>query len=115
MTELPNRALFLDRLGQALRHAERHKDYTFAVLFLDLDRFKVVNDGLGHMVGDKLLTSIANKLTASLRATDTVARSDGTVARFGGDEFVILLDDIRDVSDATRVAERIQEIAYVSE
>ncbi|HIJ74764.1 MAG TPA: EAL domain-containing protein, partial [Candidatus Hydrogenedentes bacterium] len=110
LTALPNRALFLDRLGQALRHAERHKEYTFAVLFLDLDRFKVVNDGLGHLVGDKLLTSIANKLTASLRATDTVARSDGTVARFGGDEFVILLDEIRDVSDATRVAERIQEI-----
>lgn len=99
LTGLPNRALFLDRLGQIL--AKRRRYYLFAVLFLDLDRFKVVNDSLGHLAGDQLLKDTARKLESCLRPGDTVAR-------FGGDEFAILLDEIRDVNDATRVAERIQ-------
>jgi diguanylate cyclase (GGDEF)-like protein/PAS domain S-box-containing protein len=101
LTNLPNRALFVDRLRQALRRASRRKDYLFAVLFLDVDRFKLVNDSLGHMAGDRLLVMIARRLELSLRPGDTVAR-------LGGDEFTVLLDDIRDVSDATRVADRIQ-------
>ncbi|HUR27995.1 MAG TPA: EAL domain-containing protein [Planctomycetota bacterium] len=101
LTNLPNRALFIDRLRQALRRASRRKDYLFAVLFLDVDRFKMVNDSLGHMAGDRLLVMIARRLELSLRPGDTVAR-------LGGDEFTVLLDDIRDVSDATRVADRIQ-------
>src|SRR5262245_43734315 len=99
LTGLPNRALFLDRLGQIL--AKRRRYYLFAVLFLDLDRFKVINDSLGHQAGDELLISAARKFEACLRPGDTVAR-------FGGDEFAILLDEIRDINDATRVAERIQ-------
>ncbi len=101
LTNLPNRALFIDRLRQALRRASRRKDYLFAVLFLDVDRFKNVNDSLGHMAGDRLLVMIARRLELSLRPGDTVAR-------LGGDEFTVLLDDIRDVTDATRVADRIQ-------
>ena len=107
LTGLPNRALFLDRLGQAMRHARRAGGYMFAVLFLDLDRFKVVNDGLGHVVGDKLLKAFSDALAVSFRANDTVARYESTIARFGGDEFVVLLDGIRDVADASRVSDRI--------
>ncbi len=107
LTGLPNRALFLDRLGQAMRHARRTRGYMFAVLFLDLDRFKVVNDGLGHVVGDKLLKAFSDALAGALRANDTVARYESTIARFGGDEFVVLLDGIRDIADASRVADRI--------
>jgi diguanylate cyclase (GGDEF)-like protein/PAS domain S-box-containing protein len=101
LTNLPNRALFLDRLRHALRRASRRKDYLFAVLFLDIDRFKLINDSLGHMAGDRLLVLIARRLELALRPGDSVAR-------LGGDEFTVLLDDIRDVSDATRVADRIQ-------
>jgi diguanylate cyclase (GGDEF)-like protein/PAS domain S-box-containing protein len=101
LTNLPNRALFVDRLRHSLRRASRRKDYLFAVLFLDVDRFKLINDSLGHMAGDRLLVMIARRLELSLRPGDTVAR-------LGGDEFTILLDDIHDVSDATRVADRIQ-------
>jgi len=102
LTGLPNRTLFMEHLERALKRVERHKDYLFAVLFLDLDRFKIINDSLGHLAGDQLLIAIARRLEACLRAGDTVGR-------LGGDEFVILLDDIRDVSDATRVADRIQK------
>jgi len=109
LTALPNRALFLDRLSQVLKHAQRNPDFMFAVLFLDLDRFKVINDGLGHAIGDRLLAAVAERLNASLRATDTVSRAAKTVARFGGDEFVILLDRLNAVSDATLVVERVQE------
>lgn len=102
LTGLPNRALFMHRLGQVAELAKRNQDYLFAVLFLDLDRFKVVNDSLGHKVGDQLLIEISRRLEMCIRSCDTVARH-------GGDEFVILLEDIKNVSDATYVAERIQQ------
>ncbi len=102
LTDLPNRALFMDRLKQTVEYEKRHKEYLFAVLFLDLDRFKVINDSLGHMAGDQLLITMAQRLKGLLRAVDTIAR-------FGGDEFVILLNDIKKVSDATEVADRIQK------
>jgi diguanylate cyclase (GGDEF)-like protein len=101
LTELPNRAWFMNRLQQAIDLSYRREDYLYAVLFIDLDRFKVVNDSLGHLVGDELLKSVARKLQACLRHTDAVAR-------FGGDEFVLLLEDIKDIEEPNRVAERIQ-------
>lgn len=102
LTGLPNRALFMDRLKYSILRAKRRKDYLFSVLFLDFDRFKVVNDSLGHMVGDQLLIAIARRLESCLRPSDELAR-------LGGDEFTILLDDIRDVSEATAVAEHIHQ------
>ncbi|MEG4444059.1 EAL domain-containing protein [Microcoleus sp. AT9_B5] len=101
LTGLPNRAWFMNRLQQAIDFSHRDENYLYAVLFIDLDRFKVVNDSLGHLVGDELLKSVARQLQASLRHTDAVAR-------FGGDEFVILLEDIKDIDEPNRVAERIQ-------
>ena len=101
LTGLPNRALFMDRLDRLMNHAARHPDYNYGVLFLDLDRFKVVNDSLGHVLGDELLVAIGRRLEACLRQGDTVAR-------LGGDEFAILLDGVTDASDATRVADRIE-------
>jgi diguanylate cyclase (GGDEF)-like protein/PAS domain S-box-containing protein len=111
LTGLPNRILFMERLDRALERAKRLKDSMFAVLFLDLDRFKVINDSLGHDVGDQLLIGLARRLETSLRASDTVARLGGTpiMARLGGDEFTVLLDEIHNVSDATCVAERLQQ------
>ena len=102
LTGLPNRALFMDRLIQALERKKRRNDYMFAVLFLDLDRFKVINDSLGHPIGDKLLIACAHILECSLRSIDTVSR-------LGGDEFVLLLDDIKHKDYAQEVAERIQQ------
>lgn len=102
LTGLPNRALFMDRLSQRVERAKRHPQYRFAVLFLDLDRFKVVNDSLGHLIGDQLLVAIAHRLIGCLRAEDTVAR-------LGGDEFTILLEDIQDINQVIHVAERIQQ------
>jgi diguanylate cyclase (GGDEF)-like protein/PAS domain S-box-containing protein len=111
LTGLPNRIFFMERLAHALERVKQHKDAMFAVLFLDLDRFKVINDSLGHVVGDQLLIALARRLETSLRSSDTVARlgSTPTMARLGGDEFTILLDEIRNVSDAMCVAERLQQ------
>ena len=101
LTGLPNRALLMDRLHHTIEVARRGTDYLYAVLFMDIDRFKVINDSLGHMQGDKLLMAIAQRLTTCIRPGDTVAR-------LGGDEFVVLLESIRDLSAALTVAERIQ-------
>jgi diguanylate cyclase (GGDEF)-like protein len=100
LSELPNRALFMDRLEQALARAGR-REKAVAVLFLDLDNFKVVNDSLGHHAGDQLLVAAAKRLNTCLRRNDTLAR-------FGGDEFTILLEDVRDIKEVTLVAKRIQ-------
>jgi diguanylate cyclase (GGDEF)-like protein/PAS domain S-box-containing protein len=102
LTGLPNRALFTDRLKLAIARAKRREDYQFSVLFLDLDRFKTINDSLGHLVGDQLLIGIARRLETCLRAGDTVAR-------LGGDEFTILLDDLVDADDVMQATERIQK------
>lgn len=120
LTNLANRTLLLDRLGRALVISRRHVDFRFALLFIDIDGFKVVNDSLGHPAGDALLIQIARRLTACLRRADTVSRpqqseddqasfGDNTLARPGGDEFVVLAEELRDPSDAIRVAERIRE------
>jgi diguanylate cyclase (GGDEF)-like protein/PAS domain S-box-containing protein len=101
LTGLPNRALFLDRLTQSLTRTEREASHRSAVLFLDLDRFKVVNDGFNHAVGDQLLVATARRLTATLRPGDTVAR-------IGGDEFTILLDGVSSIEEAREIASRTQ-------
>ncbi|MGL5879283.1 MAG: putative bifunctional diguanylate cyclase/phosphodiesterase, partial [Xenococcaceae cyanobacterium] len=102
LTNLPNRAWLMRMLDHAIKLAQRHQNYLYAVLFLDLDRFKIVNDSLGHLVGDELLLRVAEKLRSCVRACDTVAR-------FGGDEFAILLEEMDDPQEATIVAQRIQE------
>lgn len=100
LTGLPNRSSFTKRLERAVEQAKQDKDSLFAVLFIDLDRFKVINDSLGHLVGDQLLITVARRLKASLRSGDMVAR-------LGGDEFTILLEHIRSADDATLVADRV--------
>ena len=102
LTGLPNRTLFSDRLSMAVERSKRVADYMFAVFFVDLDRFKIVNDSLGHDTGDRVLIDLTQRLKDSVRAVDTVAR-------LGGDEFAVLLDDISGVEDATDVVERIQQ------
>lgn len=100
LTHLPNRALLTKRLELAIKRSNRSQDYRYAVLFLDLDRFKVINDSLGHVVGDQVLVEIAQRLNCHLRDVDIVAR-------LGGDEFVILLEDINNTQEVVKVTERI--------
>ena len=102
LTGLPNRSLFLDRLTHCVKLGHRRPDYGFAVLFVDLDRFKTVNDSLGHLAGDRLLREVAGRIKNSLRNGDTLAR-------FAGDEFVVLFEDVTEVTTVTRIVERIQE------
>jgi diguanylate cyclase (GGDEF)-like protein/PAS domain S-box-containing protein len=101
LTGLANRTLFLDRLQLTMARQQRHSQLNFAVMFLDLDRFKAVNDNLGHASGDDLLVRMAARLRACFRPEDTVAR-------FEGDEFAVLLEDVTNISDVTRIAERAQ-------
>jgi diguanylate cyclase (GGDEF)-like protein len=102
LTHLPNRALLAENLKFVIERAKNHEDYQFAVLFLDLDRFKNVNDSLGHSIGDQLLIAMARRLESCIRDVDMVAR-------LGGDEFAVLLDGIPNATEATNMARRIQE------
>ena len=102
LTSLPNRALLAENLKFVIERAKQHEDYQFAVLFLDLDRFKNVNDSLGHSIGDQLLIAMARRLESCIRESDMVAR-------LGGDEFAILLDGIPNQNEAAKMARRIQE------
>jgi predicted signal transduction protein with EAL and GGDEF domain len=121
LTRLPNRAFFLERLSVSVSWGMQHPDYKFAVLSVDMDRFKIVNDSLGNAAGDWLLVQIADRLLSSIRRDDAMIRSseaggiaglqdEGSIlARLGGDKFTILLDHIRNASEAIRIAERIQQ------
>ncbi|MGA9382396.1 MAG: EAL domain-containing protein [Phormidium sp.] len=100
LTGLPNRILLMDRIEQSIELLKRNQDYLFAVLFLDLDRFKLINDSLGHEMGDKILIESGKKFSQCVRAVDTVAR-------LGGDEFVLLLQDLKNQTEAIQIAERI--------
>jgi diguanylate cyclase (GGDEF)-like protein/PAS domain S-box-containing protein len=102
LTDLPNRPLFMDRLRQTLRRTERRREGKVALLFMDLDNFKIVNDSLGHELGDKLLGAVVERLRSSLRPEDTLAR-------LGGDEFTVLIEEVRSPESVVRVAERIVE------
>ncbi len=105
LTGLPNRSLLMERLNLSLRRTNRHSGYRFAVLFLDLDNFKVINDSLGHVVGDDLLISVATILSKTIRETDLAAR-------LGGDEFVVLLDELDNTIEAEQIAERILTLLH---
>ena len=110
LTGLANRTLLMDRIGQCIERSRRDGGYLFAVIFMDLDRFKIVNDSLGHDVGDKLLIAIAQRLVTATRGVDTVSRVEPDyLARLGGDEFVVLLDKIGDSQDAFRVCQRVRD------
>jgi len=106
LTDLPNRALFFDRLSRVIAGSARHPEHLFAVLYLDLDQYKVVTESLGHDAGDRLLVQVAHRLRASIRPEDTIGCA-------GGDEFMVLVEDLKDASDVTRVARRIQEALAV--
>jgi diguanylate cyclase (GGDEF)-like protein len=109
LTGLPNRTLLTERLAAAVERHQRHPECKFAVLFIDFDRFKIINDSLGHEMGDLLLIEIAQRLRESLRSIDLVCHTS-TPARLGGDEFIILIEDLREERDAARVAERLLKI-----
>ncbi|MBZ0270984.1 EAL domain-containing protein [bacterium] len=102
LTGLPNRAVLLDRIERGLKRTLRRSDYRFAIMFLDLDGFKSVNDKLGHVFGDQMLKTTAKRLESCLRPGDTVAR-------YGGDEFAVLVDDVGDIGAVTTIAERVQK------
>jgi diguanylate cyclase (GGDEF)-like protein/PAS domain S-box-containing protein len=109
LTGLPNRALLKQRIEHCLAHRKRNSRFLFATMFIDLDRFKVVNDSLGHLVGDALLVELARRFSRCIRETDTVATPNNLsgVARLGGDEFVVLLEGFRNDEDVLRVAGRL--------
>lgn len=120
LTDLPNRSLFLDRLQRSIAVSRRHPNFKCAVLFIDIDKFKVFNDSLGHAAGDSLLVQIAERLRSGLRSSDTISgprhddanelfAGESTLARPGGDEFTVLIEELHGPSDAIRVAERIQQ------
>jgi diguanylate cyclase (GGDEF)-like protein/PAS domain S-box-containing protein len=119
LTNLPNRALFLDRLQRAIALSQRRSDFRFAVLFIDIDQFKVFNDSLGQNAGDELLIQIARRLTQCLEDHDTlcgvwarrgqISAAGSTLARPGGDEFLVLAEDVSNPSNAIRIAELVQE------
>lgn len=102
ITGLPNRTLFMDRLKHALGYTKRHEDFGFSVIFLDIDHFKEVNEGLGHSIGDQVLVEVAQRMLACLRTSDTIAR-------LAGDEYIILLEDIHGAEDVVQVVGRIQD------
>ena len=103
LTGLPNRTMFMERLHQAITHIQRHPEDTFALMFIDLDKFKLINDTLGHLEGDKFLVETADRLGLCVRQNDTLGR-------LGGDEFVILLDSIQHSSDAIEIADRVLQL-----
>ena len=112
LTGLPNRALLSERIERCLARQRRDATFRFAVMFVDLDHFKVVNDSLGHLVGDALLVSLARRFSSCVREVDTLALGEANaLARIGGDEFVLLLEGIRSDGDALVVADRLQEAA----
>ena len=102
LTGLANRTLLLDRVSQAMGRAKRREDYTFAVVFVDLDRFKIINDSLGHTAGDKLLVEFGHRLLKCVRNLDTVSR-------FGGDEFILLLEELEGANEALSIVKRVRE------
>jgi diguanylate cyclase (GGDEF)-like protein len=120
LTELPNRTFFVEQLAESVRKSKEQANYQFAVLFLDIDQFKLVNDGLGHLCGDELIRRVAKRLLNAVEIEAAAAlteypnlrsgRFSGMVARIGGDEFVILLEGIADVDDAIRVSKQVQSL-----
>jgi diguanylate cyclase (GGDEF)-like protein len=108
LTNLPNRSMLMERMDRCIRRTQREPGTRFAVVFLDLDNFKVINDSLGHGAGDEVLLTVASRLQACVRSVDSVGRQE-TTARLGGDEFVVLLDNLKSPTDAIVVADRISE------